>query len=86
MEKQIEEILNTWKEKNIIVKQSGFIMNQYEIKKLQYKMEYEVLTIEAKEEKIYIKININQIYKMENKQEEIKLYLDNDTILILQKQ
>lgn len=31
----------------------------------------------------YLKINLNQIYKIENNKKEIKLYLDNDTIIYL---
>ncbi len=83
---EIEKILNTWKEKNIIVKQEGFIESKYKIEKLSYKIEYEVLSIFGKEDESYIKINLNQVYQIEKEKNEIKLYLDNDICISLKLQ
>ena len=83
---EIEKILNTWKEKNIIVKQEGFIESKYEIKKLSYKIEYEVLSVFGQKEESYIKINLNQVYQIEKEKNEIKLYLDNDICISLKLQ
>lgn len=87
MEKQIENLqkaLNIWKEKNIIVNQEGFITSRYVIKNISYKIEYETLNIETQDKETYIRINLNQIFKIEQNAIEIKLYIDNDTNIILQ--
>ena len=84
--KEIEKILNTWKEKNIIVKQEGFIESKYKIKKISYKIEYEVLSIFGQEKESYIQINLNQVYKIEQEKDEINLYLDNDICISLKLQ
>ena len=39
---EIEKILNTWKGKNIIVEQEGFIESKYEIENLNYKVKCEI--------------------------------------------
>ena len=83
---EIEEILDTWQEKNIIVKQEGFIESKYEIEIAKYKIEYEVLSIFGQEEGPYIKVNLNQVYKIEKEKNELELYLDNDINIILKLQ
>ena len=83
---EIEKILNTWKGKNIIVEQEGFIESKYEIENLNYKVKCEILNIFVQEEEYYIKINLNQVYKIEKEKNEIKLYLDNDICINLKLQ
>lgn len=78
MEKLIKKI-NMWKKENIIILQEGFIKSKYKINEIDYKIENEVLKIMSKKDENYIEINLNQIYKIEEQNEEIKLYLDNDT-------
>ena len=69
--------------KNVIITQDGFLKNKYSIHKLKYFIEYEILNITDDESKNYLKINLNQIYKIEINKNDIKLYLDNDTIISL---
>lgn len=85
MEKEeLEKILNMWKEKDIIIKQEGFIESNFRINKMDYKIEYEILNLLSKEEECYIKINLNQAYKIEN-EKELKIKIDNDTIIKIMK-
>ena len=42
-----------------------------------------MLDITDEESKNYLKINLNQIYKKDINEKDIKLYLDNDTIICL---
>ena len=79
----LEEKLNEFNEKNVVITQNGFLQNKYSIHKLKYFIEYEILNIIDEESENYLKININQIYKMEINEKDIKLYLDNDIIICL---
>ena len=79
----LEEKLNEFVEKSVTITQSGFLKNKYSIHRLKYFIEYEMLNITDEESKNYLKINLNQIYKIEINEKDIKLYLDNDTIICL---
>lgn len=79
----LEEKLNEFMGKNVIITQDGFFKNRYSIHKLKYCIEYEILNITDEESKNYLKINLNQIYKIEINEKDIKLYLDNDTLICL---
>lgn len=80
--KVIEKLIKTlekFNQKNIKINQTGFISNQMFIKKFKYKIEYYMLKIEDIEEKIYVHINLNQVYETQIEDTEILLKLDNDT-------
>ena len=78
---QLEKILNNFIEKSIIVNQNGFLESSYCIEFLTYFIKEDILNVEDKKSNIYIKINLNQIYKIENEKDKMLLYLDNDTII-----
>ena len=79
----LEEKLNEFVEKSVTITQSGFLKNKYSIHRLKYFIEYEILNITDEESKNYLKINLNQIYKVEINETDIKLSLDNDTLICL---
>ena len=79
----LKKYLNNFSNKTIIIHQNGFIGSTYSINKLKYFTEYDILNIIDENGENYIKINLNQIYKTENKENEIKLYLDNDITITL---
>lgn len=74
----LEEKLNEFIGTNAIIMQNGFIECEYLIEKLKYSIECETLTIADEEGTNYLKINLNQIYKIDKNDKEIKFYLDND--------
>ena len=74
LEEKLNEIIGT----NATIMQNGFIASEYSIKKLKYSIECEVLTIADEESTNYLKINLNQTYKIAKTEKEIKFYLDND--------
>ena len=74
----LEERLNEFIGINAIIMQDGFIESKYWVEKLKYSIEYENLTIADKEGTNYLKINLNQIYNIDENEKELKLYLDND--------
>ena len=78
---QLEKILSNFIEKSIIVNQSGFLESSCCIEFLTYFIKYDILNIEDKNSNVYIKINLNQIYKIENEKDKMLLYLDNDTTI-----
>ena len=78
---QLEKILSNFIEKSIIVNQSGFLENSYCIEFLTYFIKDDILNVEDKNSNVYIKINLNQIYKIENEKDKVLLFLDNDTTI-----
>ena len=80
----LKEFLITFKSKNTLIKQSGFIESHLEMNNLNYEIEYEFLKIFDKNSENFITINLNQIYNTIYEQEKSTLYLDNDTIITLE--
>lgn len=79
LEKKLNELIG----KSVAITQDGFLKNKYSINKFNYYIGYEVLNITDEKSTNYLKINLNQIYKIEINEKDIKLYLDNDTIICL---
>ena len=79
----LEKILDGFIEKDVMINQSGFIESTYSINKLKYIIEYDILNIIDENSKNSIKINLNQVYKIENEKDKIIFYLDNDTTITL---
>lgn len=81
-----EKILNELKRKDgkrIVIFQTGFISTKFLVNSLNYKIEYDTLTIKDEKEEVYLCINLNQVYKYEIQDNKIKVYLDNDTVIII---
>ena len=81
-----ESILSELKRKDgkrIIICQTGFISTKFLVNCLNYRIEYDTLTIQDEKEGVYLSINLNQVYKYEIKDSKIKIYLDNDSIIII---
>lgn len=79
MEMEIEQFRG--KETEII--QKGFVNSYYTIKKLKFIFKYDMLNIIDELSSNYLEVNLNQVYKIENNIDKIKLYLDNDIELTL---
>ncbi|MGN1327040.1 MAG: hypothetical protein ACI4VQ_02990 [Clostridia bacterium] len=71
--------LEKFNQKNIKINQTGFISSQIFINNFKYKIEYDILKMENTEEKIYVNINLNQVYAIQIQDTQILLKLDNDT-------
>lgn len=80
---QLEKNLNQFIGKNIRIKQDGYLKSQYFMQKLKYSVAYDVLTLTDEKSENYLEINLNQVYQVEPSHEEIKIGLDNDTIILL---
>lgn len=81
LEEKIEDYIGT----KAIIMQNGFIESQYLVNKLNYSMEFEILSIADEESTNYLKINLNQIYNIDKNDNEIIFYLDNDLNITIKK-
>lgn len=76
-----EEITNFFRKNkynNIVINQIGFINSEFYINDAKYKIKDDILTLKN-DKGIYIKLNINQIYKIEYLSNGILMCIDNDT-------
>lgn len=78
----IEEKIKEFVGNHVIIIQGGFLESKYSIENLNYFIEDEILNITDEKSDNYVKINLNQIYKTESREKELKLFLDNDTTLL----
>ena len=76
---KFEEYLNKMKQKQLRIRQNGFMMNQFFIEKLMYKIQDDILSLRDKEKDVYLSLNLNQVYQVEIGEKQIILFLDNDT-------
>ena len=53
------------------------------MQKFEFNITFEILNITDENSTNYLNINLNQIYKTEFNEENITLYLDNDTIIYI---
>lgn len=76
---KIEQCLEKLKQKSIIIKQNGFIINQFFIEKLIYKIQNDILNFRDETKEVYLSLNLNQVYQVEIFENRINLFIDNDT-------
>ena len=69
--------------RDIEIIQDGFLKSKYSIQKFEFNITFEILNITDENSTNYLNINLNQIYKTEFNEENITLYLDNDTIIYI---
>ena len=79
----LEQLLNNFIERTIVINQNGFIESTYSINKLKYIIEYDILNILDENSDNYLRINLNQVYQFEHKKDIIIFYLDNDITITL---
>lgn len=82
---KIEEFLNKLKQQSIKISQNGFILNQFFIDKLMYKIKNDILNLRDEAKEIYLSVNLNQVYQIEISENKINLFLDNDTKIEISK-
>lgn len=70
--------LEKYKENPVAIKQKGFVSSELFIKKLAFDINNDILCLKDELDKTYFSININQIYKIEEAENSLYFYLDND--------
>ena len=76
---KFEEYLNKKKQKQLRIRQKGFMIDQFFIEKLMYKVQDDILSLRDEDEEVYLSLNLNQVYQVEIGEKQIILFLDNDT-------
>ena len=76
---RIEKYLDKLQQKPVRVQQNGFLMNQFFIEKLMYKIQNDTLNLRDEAKEAYLSLNLNQVYQVEIGENKINLFLDNDT-------
>lgn len=76
---RIQDFLNKLQQKPIRLAQCGFLMNQFFINKMIYKIKNDILNLRDETNNIYLSFNLNQVYQVEIGENKIILFLDNDT-------
>ena len=76
---KIEECLEKIKQKPIKISQKGFIINQFFMDKLMYKIQGDILNLRDEIKETYLSLNLNQVYQIEISENKIILFMDNDT-------
>lgn len=76
---KIEEYLENLQQKQIRVSQNGFLMSQFFIEKMMYKIQNDILNLRDESKEIYLSLNLNQVYQIEIGEKKMILFLDNDT-------
>ena len=76
---KIEKCLEELQEKTVTVSQNGFIMNQFFIEKMMYKIQSDILNLRDRTKEVYLSLNLNQVYQVDIGKNSMILFLDNDT-------
>ena len=76
---KIKKCLDNLKQKPVNIKQNGFIMNQFFMTQLMYKIQDDILNLRDESKEVYLSLNLNQVYQVEISENKIILFLDNDT-------
>lgn len=75
---RIEKYLEKLQQKPIIVQQKGFIINQFFMEKMIYKIQNDTLNLRDENKEVYLSLNLNQVYQIEISENKMILFLDND--------
>lgn len=76
---KIEKCLDKLKQKPIKISQKGFIVNQFFMDRLMYKIQDDILNLRDEVKEVYLSLNLNQVYQVEISENRVILFLDNDT-------
>ena len=76
---KIRKCLDNLKQKPVKISQNGFIINQFFMSQLMYKIQDDILNLRDEVKEVYLSLNLNQVYQVEISENKIILFMDNDT-------
>ena len=76
---KIEKYLDKIQQKPVTIQQDGFLINQFFMEKMMYKIQSDILNLRDKTKEVYLSLNLNQVYQVEIGESNMVLFLDNDT-------
>lgn len=75
---KIEKYLDKLQQKPVTIQQDGFLINQFFMEKMMYKIQNDTLNLRDEMKEVYISLNLNQVYQVEIGENKMILFLDND--------
>ena len=76
---KIEKYLDKLQQKPVTIQQDGFLINQFFMEKMMYKIQNDTLNLRDEIKEVYISLNLNQVYQVEIGENKMILFLDKDT-------
>ena len=76
---KIKKCLDELEKKTVRVSQNGFIINQFFMEKMIYKIQSDIMNLRDMTKEVYLSLNLNQVYQIDIGKNNIVLFLDNDT-------
>lgn len=76
---RIKKYLDKQQQKPLRIQQNGFLINQFFMEKMMYKIQIDTLNLRDETKEVYLSLNLNQVYQVEIGENKIILFLDNDT-------
>ena len=76
---KIEKYLDKLQQKPVTIQQDGFLINQFFMEKMMYKIQNDTLNLRDETKEVYISLNLNQVYQIGIGENKMILFLDNDT-------
>ena len=76
---KIKKCLDELEKKTVRVSKNGFIINQFFMEKMIYKIQSDILNLRDMTKEVYLSLNLNQVYQIDIGKNNIVLFLDNDT-------
>ena len=76
---KIEKYLDKLQQKPVTIQQDGFLINQFFMEKMMYKIQNDTLNLRDEIKEVYRSLNLNQVYQVEIGENKMILFLDNDT-------
>ena len=76
---RIKKYLDKQQQKPLRIQQNGFLINQFFMEKMMYKIQNDTLNLRDETKEVYLSLNLNQVYQVEIGENKITLFLDNDT-------
>ena len=76
---KIKKCLDNLKQKPVKISQNGFILNQFFMTQLIFKIQDDILNLRDEAKEVYLSLNLNQVYQVEISENKIILFMDNDT-------
>ena len=76
---KIKKCLDELEKNTVRVSQNGFIINQFFMEKMIYKIQSDILNLRDMTKEVYLSLNLNQVYQIDIGKNNIVLFLDNDT-------
>ena len=76
---KIEKYLDKLQQKPVTIQQDGFLINQFFMEKMMYKIQNDTLNLRDETNEVYLSLNLNQAYQIQIGENNMILFLDNDT-------